>query len=1027
MFEVSEILMTSKLHLASLLAFSFLTGLFVTSCGAQCYLNQGCKPQDLLNYQPNGNGSQVYHGDGASNNAGGAWTTNYADDNQCLSCHYGTDTYPYLWTGHKNTLRKFAPGTLWGGPDGTLYPTTDDHYGSGSTYDWVNGKIILGWCDPLATPLQNGTPIIDPYCSFAYYTLPNSHAPAPYTPVAQTEQAGGVRNIYYLKGGWMNYGGRTNPSATQLGTVFDKGHTGELYPNGNFDCARCHATGYNFDHWGPEPTSNTNSQLKWIPDASLSRLPTDGYIAPGTSGTSSWYLSGIQCERCHVAAYPWGSHPYDNIYVTQPQKEQATALCMECHRQETVTVANGNQGGSIVPSNPLTTNDHGYCSDLSGSAYATCTQNPSNQWIYKPQVNHAQGQEFLNSPHARFTGSLAQNAQHTADLSITIAGSYNSYFSQAPADPSKNNGCVGCHDPHQSTAAGVPQSEAQKPIATTCDSCHALAKNIIQTTGHPTGALTPFPTGTQADIPGACVTCHMQGALGQAQTHLFRINTNVNYHTYPTPEQLYVENLTGLGTQASLSRYSGMVYNQASWLDVDLACGQCHVGGDGVTNPYGLTPPAGLPGSHAFTRDQLSQMAVGIHNPDPGVPRPTYSPTPGTYTKPVAVTLSDTMQGTTIYYTTDGTIPTSNSAIYSAPITVTSSTSFQAIGVIQGMPQSDIAYATYSINLPTAPPPLFSPTPSTYSSAQSVMLSNTASLPMYYTLDGSSPTTQSTPYTSPISVAKNTTIKAISAAYGYQNSSVSTGNYYIQAPAPTFSPGSGSYSSPPVAVSISDTASGATIYYTVDGSIPTTNSTSCPNPCGLSVSTTTTLKAIASGGGYVSSNVAVATYTIAAANPVFTPGGGTYYAPVTVTMTDSTPGVLIYYSTTGFPSTSSPHCASPCQVNITTTTTLRAMATGNGISQSGTTVGVYTLSAQTPSFSPGSGSYAAPLAATITDTTPGVTIYYAINGFPTTNSPSCSSPCSINVSGTGSTTVRAMAQGNGYSQSGTGFATYTLH
>ena len=47
----------------------------------------------------------------------------------CLSCHYGTDTYPYLWTGHKNTLRKFAPGALWGGPDGTLYPTTDGYYG----------------------------------------------------------------------------------------------------------------------------------------------------------------------------------------------------------------------------------------------------------------------------------------------------------------------------------------------------------------------------------------------------------------------------------------------------------------------------------------------------------------------------------------------------------------------------------------------------------------------------------------------------------------------------------------------------------------------------------------------------------------------------------------------------------------------------------------------------------------------------------------------------------------------------------
>jgi Fn3 associated/Chitobiase/beta-hexosaminidase C-terminal domain len=993
---------------------------------AQCYLSQGCKPQDLLNYQPNPATGQVYHGDGASNNGGGGWTTNYSDVNQCLSCHYGTDTYPYLWTGHKNTLRKFAPGTLWGGPDGTLYPTTDAHYQSGSTYDWNNGLVTIGWCDPLATPLQNGVPVNDPLCTYPYYTLPNSHAPAPYTTVPPTQQGGGQRNLYYLKGGWMNYGGTTNPSATQLGTVFDKGHTGQLYPNGNYDCARCHATGYNFDNWAPEPTSNTNSQIAWISNDKLPRIPTNGYLAPGTNGTSSWFMTGIQCERCHVAAYTWGSHPYDNVYVTQPQNEAATALCMECHRQETITMASGNQTGSIVPSNPLTTNDHGYCSDLSGSGYSTCVQNPSNQWVYKPQVDHAQGQEFLNSPHSRFTGNLVQNAQNSPDLSLTLTGTYNSYFSKTPSDATKNNGCVGCHDPHQSTVAGVPQNEAQKPIVNTCDTCHPLSQSIIQTTGHPTGPLTPFPTGTQADIPGACVTCHMQGALGQAQTHLFRINTNETYYTYPSPEQLYVDNLTSLGTWPSLSRYSGEAYNQASWLDVDLACGQCHVGGDGQTNPYGLTLPPGLPGAHAFTRNQLAQMAVGIHNPDPGVPRPTYSPTPTTYTAPVTVTMSDTMQGATIYYTTDGTVPLMTSPIYTGPITITTSTSFLAVGVIQGMPQSDIAYATYSINLPTAPPPLFSPPPSTYTSSQSIMLSNTAHLPMYYTLDGTNPTTNSTAYSAPISVTKNTTIKAITAADGYLNSGVSTGNYYIQAPAPTFSPSSGSYS-PPVAVTISDAASGAIIYYTADGSTPTTNSPSCPNPCGLSVSTTTTLKAIASGGGYVSSNVSVATYTIAAANPVFSPSGGTFYAPVTVTMTDSTPGVQIYYSTTGFPTTGSPHCASPCQVNITTTTTLRAMAAGNGISQSGTTVGVYTLSAQTPTFSPGSGSYASPLAVTIWDTTPGVTIYYAINGFPTTGSASCSSPCPITVTGMGSYVVRAMALNSSYSQSATGFASYNLH
>ena len=104
-----------------------------------------------------------------------------------------------------------------------------------------------------------------------------------------------------------------------------------------------------------------------------------------------------------------------------------------------------------------------------------------------------------------------------------------------------------------------------------------------------------------------------------------------------------------------------------------------------------------------------------------------------------------------------------------------------------------------------------------------------------------------------------------------------------------------------------------------------------------------TLKAIASGGGYASSYVGVATYTIAANNPTFSPGAGTYSTPQNVTISDSTPGVTIYYAFNGFPTTSSPSCSSPCTVNVATTTVLRAMALGNGISQSGTAVASYTI------------------------------------------------------------------------------------
>ena len=247
----------------------------------------------------------------------------------------------------------------------------------------------------------------------------------------------------------------------------------------------------------------------------------------------------------------------------------------------------------------------------------------------------------------------------------------------------------------------------------------------------------------------------------------------------------------------------------------------------------------------------------------------------------------------------------------------------------------------------------------------------------------------------------------------------------LVAAAPTFSLASGTYYAAQT-VTISDATSGVTIYYTADGSFPTTASASCTSPCTLSVSSTSTMRAMALGNGSSQSSTSFAVYTIAAVSPTFSLAGGTYTTPQTVTIADSTPGVTVYYTTNGtLPTTSSTACTNPCGVSITATTTLRAMAAGNGISPSNPTAAVYTIAALAPTFSPATGTYNAPQAVTLSDATPGVSIYYMTNGsFPTTSSPSCTSPCTIEVSTT--STVRAMALGTGISQSSTSFAAYTL-
>jgi hypothetical protein len=81
--------------------------------------------------------------------------------------------------------------------------------------------------------------------------------------------------------------------------------------------------------------------------------------------------------------------------------------------------------------------------------------------------------------------------------------------------------------------------------------------------------------------------------------------------------------------------------------------------------------------------------------------------------------------------------------------------------------------------LPQVATPTFSPVGGTYLAAQSV----TSGAAIFYTTNGSTPTAQSTFYTTPITVASTTTIKAIAVLAGWANSPVATSTYTIQLPA----------------------------------------------------------------------------------------------------------------------------------------------------------------------------------------------------------------------------------------------------
>ncbi|AZH29901.1 alpha-amylase family glycosyl hydrolase [Paenibacillus sp. M-152] len=134
---------------------------------------------------------------------------------------------------------------------------------------------------------------------------------------------------------------------------------------------------------------------------------------------------------------------------------------------------------------------------------------------------------------------------------------------------------------------------------------------------------------------------------------------------------------------------------------------------------------------------------------------------------------------------------------------------------------------------PKVPVVSISPEPKTYDSAQMVTLSSTNSgNKIYYTIDGSTPTTSSTLYTTPIKVASSLTIKAIAVNSIGQTGNASSFDYVIdlnadlQAPTITANlPAGHSGSSVTVSFNLKDNKAATTkAYYTEDGTEPTTSS-----------------------------------------------------------------------------------------------------------------------------------------------------------------------------------------------------------
>jgi hypothetical protein len=285
---------------------------------------------------------------------------------------------------------------------------------------------------------------------------------------------------------------------------------------------------------------------------------------------------------------------------------------------------------------------------------------------------------------------------------------------------------------------------------------------------------------------------------------------------------------------------------------------------------------------------------------------PFISPASGTYTTGRTVTISDATVGTTIYYTTDGSAPTVSSPIYSGLISIPTSPvteTIRAFAVKAGVYGSSTS-TTYTI-APQMPGPTYSLAQGSYMSAENVsLLTSQQGGVIHYTIDGTSPLNSSPIYAgTPIHVAQRTTIEAFVAAIpGYSSSPITQQTYSIIPATPFITPAAGTYTTGQT-VTLIDVTPGSTLYYTTDGTAPTTGSPRYTSPISIPTeSIQETIRAFASLAGVYGSATSAA-YTISPVvqvpAPIITPGGGSYSTNVAITLSDSMDGAKIYYTLDG--------------------------------------------------------------------------------------------------------------------------------
>ena len=372
------------------------------------------------------------------------------------------------------------------------------------------------------------------------------------------------------------------------------------------------------------------------------------------------------------------------------------------------------------------------------------------------------------------------------------------------------------------------------------------------------------------------------------------------------------------------------------------------------------------------------------------------------------ITMKSSTSGATIYYTLDGSTPTTSDKRYSSPITVTESCTVRAIAVKSGMANSAVAGGYVDIGSVSTPKINVT---STTSGDKITITCSTAGATIYYTTNGSTPTTKSTKYSSSkgVIVSKACTIRAIAVKNGCTNSEIA--ELEIDAPAAATPSASSTAVIGGYTIKLTSATSGATIYYTLDGTTPTTSSTKYTTS-GISITEpgTTYIRAIAVKSGCENSKVYSGSINVPqTSKPTVTLVNGKVKI-------SGVSGATYYYTTNGtIPTIKSKKYTS--EFSASAGTVVYAVAARSGYAASEPSGGkIPRTKAAKPELASEDAVYGG-YTIKLKSSTSGATIYYTTDGSdPSTRSKKYTTS-GIDIAEVGLNEVRAIAVKSGYDDS----------